>query len=333
MKYLKSPFIVKARLNPKTLLENSHSVIITGLNYQPPSDAQANRCDISGKIASYAIYLDYHKVLKEMMKALMSWLASQTDFPLEYRIFIDSGPVMEKDFAMQAGLGFIGKNSLLIHPEFGSYIVLGCVFTNLELQPDQLIQSDFCESCSNCIQACPTSCILDNRTIDARRCISYLTIEYRGIIPLELRSKIGVQVFGCDICQKVCPKNKIKSQNETVVWPKLINSEISLLQESMISKQEFSVKYKDSPLNRLPHETYLRNLIIAMGNLKADVFSERLAFFLNQHKSPIVRAHAAWALGNNRNSGMEKLLKSALNKENNLEVLNEIKLAISQSIS
>ena len=331
MKYLESPHILKGRLNPATLLENAHSAIVVGLHYQPILDVNTTRIDLSGKIASYAIHADYHKVLKEKMKALMRYAAGQTDAPLEYRIFIDSGPVMEKDFAMQAGLGMIGKNSLFFHPEYGSFIVLGCVFANLELLQDQPIRSDFCGSCSRCIQACPTGCILDNRTIDARRCISYLTIEYKGIIPLELRSKIGTHIFGCDVCQAACPENKKVSFNNSPALPKVRNSKISLLEESMISKQEYINKYQNSPLERLSHESFLRNLITAMGNLKKEAFTERLGSLLINHNSPIVRAHAAWALGNNVSKKVEKFLSSAISNENNSDVAKEIKLAISQT--
>jgi len=330
MNYLNSPYIIKARLDPTSLLKNAQSAIIAGIHYLPKQDLQIVDQDYPGNIASYAMYKDYHEVLKEKIKALMDWIAGQSYHQFEYRIFIDSGPVMEKDFALQAGLGMIGKNSLLYHPEYGSFVVLGCAFTNLKLHHDHPIHSDFCGSCTRCIQACPTNCILDNRTIDARKCISYLTIEHKGIIPLELRSKIGTHIFGCDICQTACPENSRKSLNSSPALPKVRNSEIFLLEESMLGEQDYIKKYENSPLDRLSHENYLRNLIIAMGNLHREEFVERLEYLLINHKSPIVRAHAAWALGNSNNQANKQFLGSMLSLENNPIVKKELRLAISQ---
>jgi epoxyqueuosine reductase len=332
MAYLTHEFTKQGRKNPATLLEDAQSAIVVGIHYQPVPDHKNRKTSRNGSIASYAVYEDYHDVIRRKIQELMDWLGKNSHFPLDYRVFVDSGPVMEKDFALQAGLGMIGKNSLLYHPKYGSYLFLGCVFTNLNLQEDQPLVEDICGSCSACIQACPTNCILDNRTIDARKCISYLTIEHKGIIPIKLRPKIGSKIFGCDICQIACPVNQNKQDNFAKITSSLkriIPSSVNLLKETQLSEDEFRLKYRNTVITRLSHEYFTRNLVIAMGNLLREEYLPVLKQFLESHKSPNVRAHTAWALSNYKNQSIKETLASALKNEKNLDVIYELELALS----
>ena len=161
-----------------------------------------------GYIAAYARGHDYHMVIPERLKKLGAFIETQVGSALSYRYYTDTGPLLERDLAQRAGLGWIGKNTCLINPRFGSYFLLAEILLGIELEPDTPFTADRCGTCSRCISACPTGCILPDRTIDARRCLSYLTIENKDEIPLDLRPKLGNRVFGCDICQQVCPWNR-----------------------------------------------------------------------------------------------------------------------------
>ena len=166
------------------------------------------------RIASYAHGDDYHDILPARMKELVQFIEEQVGGPVQNRYYTDTGPILERDLAQRAGIGWIGKNTCLINPKQGSYFLLSEILLDLELEPDPPFTTDHCGTCTRCIEACPTDCILPNRTLDARRCISYLTIELKDDIPLELRDKIGDWVFGCDICQQVCPWNRFAAEGD-----------------------------------------------------------------------------------------------------------------------
>ena len=193
------------RANPKLILPECQSILMLGIAYSPAPQPPISRGD--GQVASYAWGDDYHDVLPERLQAIVTFIEAQVGHSVPNRWYTDTGPILEREIAQRAGLGWIGKNTCLINPNSGSYFLLAEIFLGIELPPDDPITSDHCGTCTRCIEACPTNCILPNRTIDANRCISYLTIEEKGPIPVDLRPQMGNWVFGCDVCQQVCPWN------------------------------------------------------------------------------------------------------------------------------
>ena len=222
-----------------------------------------------GQIAAYACLPDYHRWFKDRTREFLSSLKVFNNSAVKTKLFVDSGPVMEKDFAYQAGLGWIGKNSLFISKVFGSFCLLGCLFVDFDLEPDTPDETDLCGECDLCIRSCPTQAISENRTINASRCISFLTTNARGDIPNHLCEKIGDHVFGCDICQSVCPLNMgkpiIKQKPNEFLSP-IIENKVNLHDELLMSERSYSAKYSLTPIGKLPYEVFLRNLIIAAGN-------------------------------------------------------------------
>src|SRR5688572_26633568 len=198
MNYLATETSRARRADPREILPECKSILVLATPYSPPSPSR--RGD-GGEVASYAWGDDYHDVLPARMKELVQFIEEQVGGPVKNRYYTDTGPILERDLAQRAGIGWIGKNTCLINPKQGSYLLLSEILLDLPLEPDAPIVTDHCGTCTRCITACPTQCILPDRTIDARRCISYLTIELKDEIPTELRDKIGNWVFGCDICQ------------------------------------------------------------------------------------------------------------------------------------
>src|ERR1051325_7781540 len=227
------------------------------------------------------------------MQALVQFIEAQVGGPVKNRWYTDTGPILERDLAQRAGIGWIGKNTCLIHPKQGSYFLLSEICLDLELDPDPPFVTDHCGTCRRCIEACPTDCILPDRTIDATRCISYLTIELKDDIPVEFRDKLGDWVFGCDICQMVCPWNRFAKEGD----PAFANetSLPSLTAEMTLTSQEFNQRFKGSPVKRAKRRGYLRNVAVALGNT-----GDRLALPVLQNalndEEPMVREHAQWAI-------------------------------------
>ena len=196
----------KFRENPQLLLDGAVSAICVALNYQrEPASKSGTNC--SGRVAQYVRGADYHHVIRKMLSSLVARLSERVEETFDYRIFIDTGPIMERDLASAAGLGWIGKNTMLLNQKLGSYFFLGEVLTTLDLQPDEPV-ADHCGTCTRCIDACPTNALFAPRRMDASRCISYLTIEHRGEVPANLNEPMGDWIYGCDICQQVCPYNQ-----------------------------------------------------------------------------------------------------------------------------
>ncbi len=187
------------RADPKQILPECKSILVLGIPYSPISPDSG--------IAAYALGDDYHEVIPPRLQEIVEFIEGQIGYPIPNRYYTDTGPILERDLAQRAGLGWVGKNSMLINPRAGSTFFLAEILLCIELEPDETIVTDHCGTCTRCITACPTEAILPNRTLDARRCISYLTIELRDDIPEELRPRMGNWIFGCDICQMVCPWN------------------------------------------------------------------------------------------------------------------------------
>jgi len=326
LKFLAKDYIIESRRDPEQLLRNAKSIIVLGVNYGPSIENIQDNLSDKGVIATYAQYDDYHYIIKTKANKLMESINSEQADKVNYRIYIDSGPLMEKDFAYAAGLGWIGKNSLFIHPTFGSFTFLCCILVDTDLDEKNMLSSNLCGNCRLCEQACPTKCINGDHTIDAGRCISYLTIEHKGIVPKNLRPLIGNHVFGCDICQNVCPFNTMtmKNQNELYFGLEKKNSHpLDLLSEMSLTEEAYKEKFSNTPVLRISFEHYLRNIIIASGNSHNRKFIKPLKIFLS-NGSEIIRAHAAWALGE---IGLEEsfsILRTHLAFESNDLVRNEI---------
>jgi len=299
MDYLKRPDSIARRKESKLILPACKSIIVVAMPYTPPGFEK--RDNKFPKIANYAIGDDYHIIIPVLLEKLIKFIISKV-YPVEvlYRIFTDTGPILEKEFAQKAGLGWIGKNTCLIIPGTGSFFFLAEILINLPFEPDIKFEKDYCGNCTRCIDSCPTNCILQNRTIDANRCISYLTIENRGSIPEELRKKINGWIFGCDICQQVCPWN-IKFSKEPE--PNFFQSsesiqKFNILTELKLDKSEFKNKYSKSAIYRAKYEGYKRNLLIAAGNNFNTELLEPIFYTLNNGENPDLQELANWVLKN-----------------------------------
>lgn len=258
----------------------------------------------SGSIARYARGDDYHDLLRGRLRELHAWLEHELGQPIDARPFVDSGPVLERDLAQRAGLGWFGKNTMLINPRRGSFLFLGALFIDQPLVADAPFDADRCGRCTRCIDACPTEAIVSERTLDATRCISYLTIELKGSIPVELRDRVGGLLYGCDICQDVCPWNRRFASD--VAEPAFATRDAldasgpsrvrALARELLAADQsEFSARFRGSAMKRAKRRGLARNAAVVLGNIGA---AEDVAALENAltHDEPLVREHAAWAL-------------------------------------
>jgi epoxyqueuosine reductase len=288
-----------------------------------PAPIDASR----GRIARYARGDDYHEIMKARLDTLRDQITELCGDAVEGRAFVDSGPVLERDFAGAAGLGWIGKNTNLISPKKGSWFFLGELFLNIPLAYDKPIR-DRCGRCDLCLKACPTQAFVGPYILDARRCISYLTIELKGWMPLHLRPLIGNHIFGCDICQDVCPYNaKAASTSEPGFVPTEGLLAPALVELLCLSDEEFRRRFRGSPIRRAKRRGLLRNVAVALGNSGSPRAVPALVSALLDHE-PLVRGHAAWALG--RIGGAEALtaLQARLKTEVDSDVRDEIEQAI-----
>jgi epoxyqueuosine reductase len=317
------------RSDPARVWPEARSVLVVGLNYRTWEPEPEERYDPGrGQLARYALGDDYHEVLVDKLKALLAWLDAETGGGVRGRYYVDTGPLLERDLAARAGLGWWGKNTCLIDRRQGSYFFLGALLLSVELPPDAPA-SDHCGTCNRCQTACPTGAFLEPYVLDARRCISYLTIELRGPIPRELRPLIGNWVFGCDICQEVCPWNrKAAFGSEPRFSPRDRLKAPELIPLLELTQEEFSALFRHSAVKRTKRRGLLRNVCVALGNSGDPAAVPALIRALS-HEEPLVRGHAAWALG--RLGGPEAIagLNIALATEPEEWVREEIRLAIS----
>ncbi|HWQ84641.1 MAG TPA: tRNA epoxyqueuosine(34) reductase QueG [Anaerolineales bacterium] len=333
--YMASERARQRRADPRLILPECRSILVLGIRYFAPQSnpmPDVEKPELTGRLAAYAWGSDYHTVLVERMQALMAYIADQVGHPVVNRIYTDTGPILEREMAQRAGLGWIGKNTCLIHPRQGSYFLLAEVLLDLELPPDDPFETDHCGSCRRCLEACPTQCILPDRTLDAGRCISYLTIELKEQIPPDLRSLVGNWVFGCDICQQVCPWNQrfAGMEGDPAFAPRTDATEVQLLAELRLTAQEFNRKFKLSPVQRARRRGYLRNVAVALGNTRDERAGPRLGEVLANEGDALVRRHAAWALGNIGCEATREYLVSARSNESDPEVLAEIDAALNR---
>ncbi len=253
MNYMKDT--VEKRTNLKNVWSDVKSVIVVAKNYYKFVKYK------DYKISIYALSKDYHKVMKKKLIKIFKELSSELKF--NFKVYVDTGPILEKAFAQKAGLGWQGKNSILINPRIGSYLFLGIVLVDIELKTDNPFVYDFCGKCNKCISSCPTNAILDNRTIDANKCISYWTIEYKGD---EIKIKYKNWIFGCDICQIVCPWNNNAVETDWDEFKILNILDYSLEELLHLSEDEYNELFKGMPIKRANYKRFKRNLEHIYGN-------------------------------------------------------------------
>jgi epoxyqueuosine reductase len=230
------------------------------------------------------------------LQALVQFIEEQVGHPVPNRYYTDTGPILERDLAQRAGLGWIGKNTCLISPKHGSYFLLAEILLGIELEADAPILTDHCGTCTRCIQACPTQCILPNRTIDARICISYLTIELKEDIPEEMRPLLKDWAFGCDVCQMVCPWNRFADESSDPAFSPQYGIPLPVLTEELqLTTRAFNRKFKQSPVKRTKRRGYLRNVAVALGNT-GDESSIPVLEQALEDSEPMIRKHARWAI-------------------------------------
>lgn len=324
------PWFTEARVNrgtsPQELLPGARSIISVGLSYYLPDDTGAKAR--TGKVARYAWGDDYHKVMKDRLKEYVQGLSRRLGREVRARWYVDDGPMLDRAAAQRAGVGWFGKNTNILSSSHGSWIFLGQVVTDLELEPDQPLKKT-CGNCVRCIDACPTGAIVAPYVIDNKLCISHLTIENRGAIPQELRPLMYDWVFGCDICQDVCPVNVKAMYSREQAFKKKRFSTLELLGLLEMTEEEFRQQYANSPIKRAKLTGLKRNACVALGNSGDQTAVPSLIGALRQCE-PLVRGHAAWALGRLGGEESRKALWSALAGEGDADVRREIEMALAE---
>ena len=287
------------RTRPNLLVPGTVRILSLRMPYYSPSAAnpieQLRRAE-HAYISRYALNRDYHKLIRNRLKKLVAFIDQQAP-GFNYRIFTDSAPILERPIAEKAGLGFIGKNSLIIHPRAGSWFFLAEIFTDLALPVDPPFEKNGCGPCTACMDECPTGAIVSEGVVDARRCISYLTIEHPGEIPESLRPLMGNRIYGCDDCQLVCPWNRFGECNDDPAWqPRHQLDRATLLELWQWDEATFLKNFEGSPIRRIGYERWRRNLAVALGNAP---FSEEIIKNISQaieKSTELVKIHIYWAL-------------------------------------
>ena len=316
MKYMENHY--DKRLDPRLLVEDAKSVVSLLLNYstdQEQADPEAP------KISKYAYGKDYHFVIKDKLKVFYQFIQDEIG-EVGGRVFVDSAPVMDKAWAKKSGLGWVGKNTNLIHPKQGSYFFIAEMILDLNLEYDGPIK-DYCGTCTKCIDECPTDAIVQPYVVDGSKCISYLTIEYKNIIPKEFRKDIGNKIFGCDDCLAICPWNKYaKLSNETKFDYKMYNFDLQDLLK--LCEETFRVQFRGSPVKRIGRDRFLRNCCISAGNSNNKKLLPDIIKLLMEDKSFIVRGAAVWAFQQLSDKELYKHIKvKHLNIEKDTLVIQE----------
>jgi epoxyqueuosine reductase len=329
---------LEARLDPSQIFPAARSVLCVALQYHPLYLEDGERQpeppgDLWRRVARYARGRDYHEVMGERLRALEARV--REEFPAcETRRYVDTGPVLERELAARAGLGAVGKNTMLLHPEGGSWFLLGELFLSLDLAPDPSL-ADLCGSCTLCLDACPTGALPEPYRLDSNRCISYWTIEHRGPLPPEARRMVGGWVFGCDVCQEVCPWNAAPSGAVHPEHPEMTlppeRGELTLERLLRLPRAEYVERFRGSPMKRAKLSGLQRNAAVAMGNRLESRHVGPLAAALREGEA-MVRGHAAWALGRIGGPEARRILEEALAEEEDQGVRAEIESSLGASL-
>jgi epoxyqueuosine reductase len=282
------------RRDPQRVLPGARSVIVFALNYWQGQEVRRSETAATkfGKIARYAWGDDYHDVVERKLKAIDEVLCAHGGIQ---KCYVDTGPVLERDFAADAGIGWHGKSTMLINEKLGTWFFIAEIFTTLELAPDPA-QRDRCGTCTRCIAACPTGAITEAHRLDARRCISYLTIELKGSIPVQLRPLVGDRIYGCDDCLDACPWNRFaKTSNEIAFAARPAVAQMQLRDFLKLDEMGFRALFRDSPIKRIKRRGFLRNVCVALGNVGS---ADDLPFLevARNDAEPLIAEHAAWAI-------------------------------------
>ena len=314
---------------PQRLQKSVRSVVSLGVSYYPGEHPE--NLEGGGRVARYAWGKDYHFVIKERLRGLRAELEKALGCRIKARAFTDAVPLLERSAAQRAGLGFFGRNSCLINGKVGSYFFIADLLMDLEIEPDEE-GTGTCGRCTRCQTACPTGAIKAPGVVDARLCISYLTIENKGEIPRGLRKQIGDWAFGCDVCQEVCPYNKRKATVSR--WPEFsaavgAGPYLKIAEVLKIrTEEEFESRFSETPLTRPGRAGILRNCCVVAGNLQLEEAVPELMRALREDDSPLVRGHAAWALGEIGGETAKRALVGALREEPNRRCREEIEDAL-----
>jgi len=330
MAYMARPDRVERREDMNRIVPGVRSVICVGLNYYAGAlPADLRRDPSRGLISNYAWGSDYHDLMVPRLEELAAFIGAEAGRKVAYRAYVDTGPVLERAYAAQAGLGFIGKNTCLIHPRMGSWLFLGELLVTVALEPTPEGKSVSCGICRRCLDVCPTGALVAPYVLDARRCVSYLTIELKGPIPRELRPLIGNRVYGCDVCQTVCPWQRFaRPTGEALFRPLEPEQAAPALPDLMeMGEETFRRRYRGTPVFRIGRGRMLRNVAVALGNWGDERAVPALTKALSDAE-PLVRGHAAWALGRIGGQPAWKALREASSGETDPYVRREIQMAV-----
>ena len=329
MGYLARPDRVARREDPAKILPGARSIVCVGLNYYPgPLPADLRSDPSRGLISNYAWGLDYHDLMLERLGELTAFIVAQAGREVACRAYVDTGPLLERAYAVEAGLGFAGKNTCLIQPRMGSWLFLGVILLDVALEPAAEKVSASCGNCRRCLDACPTDALVAPYLLDARRCISYLTIELKGAIPRELRPLLGNRIFGCDVCQAVCPWQRFARPTRESAFRLTDPARAAppLVELMGLSEDEFRRRYAGTPILRTGRGRLLRNVAVALGNWGDERAIPALVRAISDAE-PLVRGHSAWALGRIGGRAARKALEEAWQDEVAPDVRCEIQLA------
>ena len=313
------------RVDPAQLVPGARSVICLGMNYY--QETPERNAPLAGRISCYARGDDYHDLIKKRLFALWEFIQQEADREVSGRVYVDTAPVLERELANRAGLGWWGKNTCLIDKRKGSFFFLAEIVLDLDLDYNQPA-TDHCGSCTRCLDACPTGALPEPYLLDARRCISYLTIELKGAIPRDLRPGMGDWIFGCDICQDVCPWNrKAIPSGETAFQSRPGLTNPSLPELIAMDRDGFNDRFRRHPAKRAKRRGLLRNVAVALGNSGDPAAIPPLIVALRDEE-PLVRVHAAWGLGQLGGEEARSALDEAFQAERDPEVIEEIRQAL-----
>lgn len=301
MEWMAKPAGVARRADPREILPSVQSIVVLAFRYTPDPIPDDLLNDPSrGIIARYALYDDYHTIIPKKLNQVAAAIEQQFGGG-EWRAYTDTGPFLEREWARRAGLGFVGRNSNLIHYQLGSYLFLAEILMSVRLPEYSRLQPGSCGNCRQCVGDCPTGAILENNTIDARRCISYLTIEHRGPIPEWVRPLMKNRIYGCDICQEVCPWNRKPTAQAKADFRVRSDLVAPPLRDLLYFDDEsFRERFRRSPIRRAKREGFMRNVAVALGNWGSPEARDLLTGILRHDPSALVREHADWALAKSR---------------------------------